>query len=177
MSDQVTVTCALTGVLTNPANHPVPVTPEEMAAEARRAFDAGATIMHCHFRDQSPGMGFLPSWDPQIAADICGAIRDACPGVVINMSTGVVGDDISGPVACLESVRPEMAALNAGSLNYLKLRRNGEWAWPPMLFDNPVTKIQSYLTVMSEVGIVPEFVTQFRFSLDDTQSFAGGGDH
>ena len=156
MSDKVIVTCALTGVLTNPAQHPVPVTPEQMAAEAKRAFDAGATIMHCHFRDQRPGMGYLPTWDPAVAGAICDAIRAACPGVIINMSTGVFGDDISGPVACLERVRPEMAALNAGSLNYLKLRRNGQWAWPPMLFDNPVGKIEAFVAHMKRLDVIPE---------------------
>lgn len=156
MSDAAILTCALTGVLTDPQRHHVPVTPEEMAAEARRAFDAGATIMHCHFRDQRPGMGRLPSWDPAVAQSICDAIREACPGVVINMSTGVVGDDISGPVACLESVKPEMAALNAGSLNYLKLRSSGQWAWPPMLFDNPVAKIERFIAAMDAHDVIPE---------------------
>lgn len=156
MQDKAVISCALTGVLTNPAKYPVPVTPEQMAAEARRAFDAGATIMHCHFRDQRPNMGFLPSWDPAIAEAICDAIRAACPGVIINMSTGVVGDDISGPVACLERVKPEVAAMNSGSLNYLKARSNGQWAWPPMLFDNPVSKIERYLKVMRANDIVPE---------------------
>ena len=155
-SEKAVVTCALTGVLTNPAQHPVPVTPEQMAAEAKRAYDAGASMMHCHFRDQRDGMGFLPSWDPAVAKEICDAIRDACPGVLINMSTGVVGDDISGPVACLESVRPEMAALNGGSLNYLKLRRSGEWAWPPMLFDNSVDKIERCVEAMNRFDVIPE---------------------
>lgn len=155
-SDKVVVTCALTGVLTNPAMHPVPVTPAEMAAEARRAFEAGATVMHCHFRDQRPGMGFLPTWDPDVVAEICDAIRAACPGVILNLSTGVVGPDISAPAACLERVRPEMAALNAGSLNYLKIKSNGEWAWPPMLFDNAVEKITAFLKVMNPLGVVPE---------------------
>lgn len=155
-SEKVVVTCALTGVLTHPGQHPVPVTPAEMAAEARRAFDAGATIMHCHFRDQRPGMGFLPTWEPGVVAEICEAIRSVCPGVVLNLSTGVVGPDISGPRACLERVKPEMAALNSGSLNYLKLKANGEWAWPPMLFDNPVEKVKAFLDVMNPLGIVPE---------------------
>ena len=155
-AEKAILTCALTGVLTDPQQHHVPVTPEEMAAEARRAFDAGATIMHCHFRDQRPGLGRMPTWDPQVAADICAAIREACPGVIINMSTGVVGDDISGPVACLDAVKPEMAALNAGSLNYLKLRRNGQWAWPPMLFDNSVAKIEKFIAAMDAHRIIPE---------------------
>jgi uncharacterized protein (DUF849 family) len=155
-ADKVTVTCALTGVLTNPAMHPVPVTPEQMASEAKAAFDAGAAVMHVHFRDQRQGMGFMPSWDPEVAVAIIDAIRDACPGVVINMTTGVMGPDISGPIACLERVRPEMAAMNAGSLNYLKLRKNGRWAWPPLLFDNPVEKIEKVLEAMRRLDVVPE---------------------
>ena len=150
------ITCALTGVLTDPNVHNVPVTPEEMAEEARRAYDAGASMVHVHFRRQEPGKGRFPTWEPEVAGAICDAIRERCPGMLINMSTGVFGPDISGPLACLDRVKPEMAALNAGSLNYLKARSNGTWAWPPMLFDNPVTKIQSYIDKMASHDIVPE---------------------
>ncbi len=154
--DKVIVTCSLTGVLTNPAQHPVPVTPAEMAASAKEAWDAGAAVMHIHFRRQEPGLGHLPTWDPDVAAEICDAIRAACPGVVLNLTTGVMDDDISGPVACLERVKPEMAALNAGSLNYLKLRSNGQWAWPPLVFVNSVEKIGRFVEVMDALSIVPE---------------------
>jgi len=154
--NKVVVTCSLTGVLTNPAQHPVPVTPAEMAASAKEAFDAGASIMHVHFRRQEPGMGFLPTWEPEVAAAIVDAIREACPGVIINNTTGVVGADISGPLACLDATRPEMAAMNAGTLNYLKLKSDGKWAWPPMLFDNPIAKIEAFLSHMYASGIVPE---------------------
>lgn len=158
MSDvnKAVVTCALTGVLTNPDQHPVPVTPEEMAASAREAFDAGASVMHVHIRNQTPGAGQLPSWDPDDATAVCDAIRAACPGVIINLTTGVPGFDISGPEACLRRVRPEYAALNAGSLNYLRVRRNNSWAWPPMLFDNDVDKIERFAKVMAETNTVPE---------------------
>ncbi|MFC1823592.1 3-keto-5-aminohexanoate cleavage protein [Thermodesulfobacteriota bacterium] len=47
----------------NPAVHHVPVTPEEMADQAVKAFHAGATIVHCHFRDQRKGMGHLPTFE------------------------------------------------------------------------------------------------------------------
>jgi uncharacterized protein (DUF849 family) len=154
--DKVTITCALTGVLTNPQRHPVPVTPEEMGAAALDAWNAGASIFHVHFRNQEDGMGHLPTWDPAVATAISDAIRSACPGAILNFSTGVMGDDISGPLACLEAGRPEMAAMNGGSLNYLKTRRSGAWAWPPLLFDNSVDKISRYLAVMDRLGIVPE---------------------
>jgi uncharacterized protein (DUF849 family) len=128
-----------------------------MAAEARAAFDAGASVMHVHLRRQEEGMGRMPSWDPDVAEAIVGAIREACPGVIINLTTGVIGADISGPAECLRRVRPEIAACNAGSLNYLKLKDDGTWAWPPMVFDNPVAKVQQFLDVMAETGTHPEF--------------------
>jgi uncharacterized protein (DUF849 family) len=127
-----------------------------MAKEARRARDAGASIVHVHFRSQEPGNGRMPSWDPKVATAICDAIRAEVPDILLNLSTGVVGDDIGAPASCLEAVKPEMAALNAGSLNYLKLRSNNEWAWPPMMFDNAVDKIEAFAKVMKAHGIVPE---------------------
>ena len=155
--DKAILTCALTGVLTDPAQHPVPVTPAQMAAEARDAFNAGASVMHVHVRQQGAGMGHLPSWDPDVMEDVVGAIRQACPGVIINLTTGVVGKDISGPLDCIRRIKPELAACNAGSLNYLKIKDNGQWAWPPMVFDNPVSKVQQFLDVMGECGTHPEF--------------------
>ena len=157
MTDKVALTCAITGVLTNPAQYPVPVTVAEMAQSAKDAFNAGASIMHVHFRNQAPKMGHLPTWDPEVAGAIIDAIREACPGVIINMSTGVVGNDISGPVACMRRIKPEIAACNAGSLNYLKVRSDGSWAWPPLLFDNPVAKIEKFLAAMRETEAMPEF--------------------
>ncbi len=156
-ADKAILTCALTGVLTNPQQHPVPVTPAQMAAEARDAWNAGASVMHVHLRSQEPGQGHMPSWDPDVAEAVVGAIRAACPGIVVNLTTGVIGKDISGPVACLRRVQPEAAACNAGSLNYLKIKADGQWAWPPMVFDNPVAKVQQFLDVMREEGIHPEF--------------------
>ena len=155
--DKAILTCALTGVLTDPAQHPVPVTPAQMASEARDAFNAGASVMHVHVRQQGAGLGHLPSWDPDVMEDVVGAIRAACPGVIINLTTGVVGKDISGPLDCIRRIKPEIAACNAGSLNYLKIKDNGQWAWPPMVFDNPVAKVQQFLDVMAECGTHPEF--------------------
>ena len=113
--------------------------------------------MHVHVRNQQAGMGHLPSWDPEVMASVVDAIRQACPGVIINLTTGVVGKDISGPLNCIRRVKPEIAACNAGSLNYLKLKEDGSWAWPPMVFDNPVAKVQQFLDVMQECGTHPEF--------------------
>jgi 3-keto-5-aminohexanoate cleavage enzyme len=157
LRDKVVVTCALTGVLTDPVKFNVPVTPKEMAAATAQAHNAGASIVHCHFRDQREDMGALPTWDLKTVGDILSAIKTQVPEIIICMSTGVVGDDLSGPLGCLEAFKPELAACNAGSLNYLKIRKDGAWAWPPILFDNPVEKIQRFLDVMTANHIIPEF--------------------
>jgi uncharacterized protein (DUF849 family) len=155
--EKAILTCALTGVLTNPQQHPVPVTPSQMAAEARDAFNAGASIMHVHIRNQEPGMGQMPSWDPDVAESVVNAIREACPGVIINHTTGTSGPNYQGALDCVRETRPEMAACNAGSLNYLKVKADNTWAWPPMMFDNAVEKVQDYLDVMKVANTIPEF--------------------
>lgn len=157
MSDRVIVTCALNGVLTDPQTHPVPVTPEEMARESRRAAEAGASVIHLHVREQNSGR--FPSWDPELAADIVDGIREACPDIVINLTTGVPSEDddvVQMPLRMLEEVEPEMAALNAGSLNYLGQTSDGSWKWPPMLFSNSVSKVERFLETMDAYGIHPE---------------------
>ena len=157
MSDKVVVTCAMNGVLTNPKKHPVPYTPEEMAADAKRVYDAGASVVHIHIREQNSGR--FPSWDPELAREIVAAIKAEAPDIVINLTTGIPDDSdevIAAPLNYLEELSPDMAAMNSGSLNYLGIRRNGDWKWPPMLFKNPVDKIEKFLEVMYANDIIPE---------------------
>ena len=106
MSDKAVITCALNGVLTDPKQHNVPVTPEQMAREAKAAFDAGASVMHIHLRQQAPGKGHLPSWEVGVSRDIQQAIRDACPGVIINHTTGIPGPSYLGALACVRETSP-----------------------------------------------------------------------
>jgi uncharacterized protein (DUF849 family) len=155
--DKAILTCALNGVLTNPKQHPVPVSAKEMAASARDAWNAGASIFHVHFRMHDEGLGHFPSWDPEVAAAVDREIRAACPGAIINQTTGMVGPDVSGPIECLRRIHPEIAACNGGTLNYLKLKADGQWAWPPMVFDNPVEKVKIMLDAMAETNTLPEF--------------------
>jgi len=157
LKDKVVVSCAITGLLTDPKKFNVPVTPKEMAAAAKQSYDAGASIIHAHFRSQEPGLSAWPTWDLEPVGEIVSAIRKAVPDIILNMSTGLMGSDLSGPLGCLAAFKPEMAACNAGSLNYLKIGRNGAWAWPPILFDNPVEKVKQFLDVMRENNVVPEF--------------------
>ena len=107
MSNKVSITCAITGVLTDPKQHPVPVTISEMASAAKEAYDAGASIIHAHFRSQEKGKGHLGTWDPDICLEIDHAIREACPGILLNYTTGVMGRDQSEALTLLKAGKPK----------------------------------------------------------------------
>ena len=93
----------------------------------------------------------------RVSREIQQAIREACPGVIINHTTGTSGPNYKGALDCVRETRPEMAACNAGSLNYLKVKADNTWAWPPMMFDNSVEKVQDYLDAMKAADTIPEF--------------------
>ena len=79
------ITCAITGSLPQKADNPaVPVTPAEQIESTHAAFEAGATLVHLHVR-QDDGR---PSSDPERFAEVQDGIRKHCPGIIIQFSTG-----------------------------------------------------------------------------------------
>ena len=81
------------------------MTPEQMAREAKAAFNAGASIMHIHLRQQEPNKGHLPSWEVGVSKEIQQAIREACPGVIINHTTGTSGPNYQGALNCVRETK------------------------------------------------------------------------
>jgi uncharacterized protein (DUF849 family) len=147
------ITCALTGVLANRNQCPwVPYTPVEIAEEAKRAYDAGATVVHIHARDPESGG---PSYDPDVYAAIAREIRKRCP-VILNFSTGAVGITTEQKIAPVMKVKPEIAALNMGSMNYAKYSERRKDFVFDLVFENPFSEIRSLLTSMNEAGSKPE---------------------
>src|SRR5688572_753435 len=107
--DKVVITCALTGVLANREQCPwVPYTPVEIAEEAKRAYDAGASMVHIHARDPATG---APSYDPEVYGAIAREIRARCP-LILNFSTGAIGITTEQKIAPVIKNRPDIAALN-----------------------------------------------------------------
>lgn len=109
------ITCAITGAETTREKQPaLPITPEEQGRAAKEAFEAGASIIHLHVRDDSG----KPTQDLGRFRDSIAAIRAAAPGIIIQISTGgAVGESISNRAKPLE-LKPEMASLNCGTLNF-----------------------------------------------------------
>jgi uncharacterized protein (DUF849 family) len=150
--DVAVVTCALTGVLANRRQCPaIPYTPEEIAEEARRAYEAGAAAVHIHARNDDGS----PSFAPATFARIKEEVRKRCP-VILNFSTGTILDDVSEQTATIEGVRPEIAALNMGTMNYAKYSRARKQFDFDMIFPNPYGKIVKLLEAMNGAGVKPE---------------------
>jgi len=151
MSDKVVVTCALTGVLAKREQCPwVPYTPAEIAEEARRAWEAGAAVVHIHARTDEGA----PTYEPQVYAAIRREIESRCP-VILNFSTGGLGP-MEGRVAHVREVKPSIAALNMGSMNYAKYSaRRKEFVFD-FVFENRFEDICFLLSVMKEAAVKPE---------------------
>jgi uncharacterized protein (DUF849 family) len=150
---QTIITAALTGVLTTRAQSPaIPYTPDEIAAEARRSVEAGASIVHIHAR-QDDGR---PAYDVDTYARIDAAVRRECPDVIINYSTGAVGVLREERVAHIAALRPDMAALNMGSMNYAIYSAKQKAFYHDHVFANPFGDILYFLEAMNAAGTRPE---------------------
>ena len=150
--DIAVVTCALTGVLANRKQCPgIPYTPVEIAEDAKRAYDAGASVVHIHARNDDGTPTFAPSTFARIKEEV----QKRCP-IILNFSTGTISDDVSDPVATIREVRPEVAALNMGTMNYSKYSRARKAFDFDMIFPNTYGKILKMLEAMNESGVKPE---------------------
>lgn len=152
MSRSVIITCALTGVLAKKEQCPaIPYSPEEIAEEARRAYDAGATVVHLHARTPEGG----PSWESSVFGEIKREIRKRCP-LLLNFSSGGIGLPIEQRTLHISEHRPEIAALNMGSMNYAIYSRKQKQFHHDYVFANPFRDIQFCLEKIREAGSVPE---------------------
>jgi uncharacterized protein (DUF849 family) len=151
-SDRVIVSAALTGALTRREHCPaIPYTPVEIAEEARRAAEAGAAIVHIHARSPDGS----PTWSRDTFAEIDAEVR-ARTDVVVNFSTGAVGIPAEERIAHIREVRPEMAALNMGSMNYAIYSERRKAFHHDHVFANPFSDIRFFLETMNEAGVRPE---------------------
>jgi uncharacterized protein (DUF849 family) len=149
-SDSVILSCALTGAVTTKKHCPaIPYTPVEIADEAKRAYDAGASIVHIHARNDDGS----PTWSKDTFARIMEETRARCP-VLINWSTGGAGP-MSERVSHL-ALRPEVAALNMGSMNYAKWSESKKTFAFQFVFANSFDDIVAFAKAMREHGVKPE---------------------
>jgi 3-keto-5-aminohexanoate cleavage enzyme len=154
VDDPAIITCSISGAIANRDRCPaIPDTPKEYAAEARRIVDEGGVHIHIHAR--------TPDGAPSYEVEDFAAIREAIiaevgDAAIINFSTGTVGVPVAKRVAYLEACRPEVAALNMGSLNYAKYSASRKDFVFKFVFTNPFDEIIELLEAMRRLRIKPE---------------------
>ena len=154
LDDPVIITCAISGAIADRAQCPaIPYTPQEYAAEARRIVDEGGVMIHIHARRPDGTPSFEVEDFRAITQAIKAEIGDAA---IINYSTGAIGVPVEKRVAYLREMRPDVAALNMGSMNYAKYSSRRKDFVFQTVFANPFDEIIALLTAMNEVGIKPE---------------------
>lgn len=146
------ITAALTGVLADRRQCPaIPYTPAEIGEEARRCYDEGATVVHIHARNDDGSPTFAPETFQRIREEVA-----ARSPIVINFSTGSLDEDTTLQERMITEVRPHVAALNMGSMNYAKYSPKRKDFVFDLIFPNPFGKIRRLLEAMNQAGVKPE---------------------
>jgi uncharacterized protein (DUF849 family) len=149
----VVISCSISGVIANRDQCPaIPYTPEEYAAEARRAVDEGASQIHIHARTPDG----TPSYEIEDFQAITEAILAEVGDVIVNYSTGAIGIPIAKRLEYLRACKPDVAALNMSSMNYAKYSKRRQDFVFKAVFENSFDTIIEFLTEMKALGIKPE---------------------
>ena len=151
--DPVVITCAISGAVADRDQCPaIPYTPEEYAVEARRIVDEGGSMIHIHARTPAGE----PSHEVEDFRAITEAILAEVDDVIVNYSTGAIGVPVAKRIDYLRELRPDVAALNMGSMNYAKYSPKRKDFVFKAVFENSFDTIVELLTAMNELGIRPE---------------------
>jgi uncharacterized protein (DUF849 family) len=145
----------------------LPITPQQIADEAVRAYEAGAAVVHVHARNPENGM---PVPDVNLMKEIVTSIKSRCPVVVCITTGGGMGMTVEQRVAPVTLYKPELASFNAGSVNFALfpvIGRYKEWKyeWEKMylgmsedfIFPNTFKTMREYCGHFAENGTKPEF--------------------
>jgi 3-keto-5-aminohexanoate cleavage enzyme len=152
-TDGCIITCAISGVAADREQCPaIPYTAEDYAAEAKRAYESGATVVHIHARYPDG----TPSFRVQEYQSISRAILDEVPDIIINYSTGAVGIPLQERIHHIEALRPELGALNMGSMNYAKYSSRRKQVIFDFVFANSFADITYLIDAMNSAGVKPE---------------------
>lgn len=146
MRNKLIINAALTGMVPTKSDNPyLPVTPEEIAAETRRVYELGASIVHIHARDKNG----MPTHSKEVYGEIIDRIRQVCPDIIITVSTsGRGGRSLEERMGVLDlegDYKPDMASLTLGSMNFMC-----DYSL------NPPEVIRDLVRKMKERNIVPE---------------------
>ncbi|MDR5876656.1 3-keto-5-aminohexanoate cleavage protein [Halomonas sp. CUBES01] len=141
MSQPCIICVAITGSLPRKENNPaVPITVNEQIESTQAAFEAGASIAHCHVRNDDQ----TPSSDPEKFSRLMEGLKKHCPGMIVQFSTG--GRSGAGEArGGMLPLKPDMASLSVGSNNF-----------PTRVYENPPQLVEWLASEMLKYNVKPE---------------------
>lgn len=165
--DKRIITAAITGAVHTPSMSPyLPVTPDQLVDEAVRAWEAGAAVAHIHARDPEDGR---PSSDVNIYREVASRIKSKCDIIVCITTGGGFGMTAEERSRSVPALKPELASLNFGSLNFalfhaLDSYTDFDWPWEreylqateDVIFPNTFKSIREFCTIFQKNGTKPE---------------------
>ena len=168
MKDKAIITAAVTGSIHTPTMSPyLPITPQQIADEAVRAYEAGAAVCHLHARNPETG---VPVPDVNLMKEIITEIKSRCNIVVCITTGGGLGMTVEQRVAPVTLYKPELASFNAGSINFALfpvIPRYKEWKFEwekqylgmteDFIFANTFKSMKEFCAKFNEMGTKPEF--------------------
>lgn len=162
------VTAAITGAIHTPSMSPyLPITPDEIADDAVRAYEAGAAVVHIHARNPQDGH---PMADPKLFEKILGKIKSRCDVVICTTTGGGVGQSTEERIKVVTTFSPELASLNAGTLCFglftiAEKMKKFEYGWEEeylkssehLIFANTFKTLREFSQYFSAEDTKPEF--------------------
>ena len=165
---KIIITAAITGSIHTPSMSPyLPITPEQIAEEAIKVYEAGGAVAHVHVRDPKTG---VPNADQDAYREIAMGVKTRCDLILCFTTGGRLGEPVEKRLKVVSSLKPEMSSLNAGSLNFALFHvvdkiKDWKFSWEKeylegtedFIFPNTFKTMRQYLSVIGENGTKPEF--------------------
>jgi uncharacterized protein (DUF849 family) len=168
MKEKAIITAAVSGSIHTPSmSKYLPITPQEIADDAVRAYEAGATVCHIHVRNPETGQ---PTSDINLFKEAITRIKSKCNMVVCITSGGGLGMTAEQRLIPVNTFKPELASFNAGSVNFalfhaLETYKEFKFDWESeylamtedFIFPNTFKSMKDFARIFNENGTKPEF--------------------
>ena len=168
LKNKAVITAAVTGSIHTPTMSPhLPVTAQELVEDIMSVYEAGGSVAHLHVRDEKTG---LPNADQETYYKVVSEVKRRCDIVICTTTGGRLGEPVENRVKVVTTLEPELASLNAGSLNFAlfhiadsQKKWKHEWEEKYLrdtedyIFPNTFYTMRKFVAAMAAHGTRPEF--------------------